>query len=161
MARNALICLSFVWNVSIFQSQEVIGAGGDFFTSSSGSLSWTTGEVITETISANSAVFTQGFQQNYEKFVSLEQLLYSNNIFVFPNPFNSELNVQWNSLDYLGLSIQLSDNYGKIFSEIHFNKNDIQNQATVDVSELAAGAYYLTISHPTIFRPTIFKVVKF
>lgn len=160
MIRNILICLCFIWSGFVFHAQEVIGAGGDFFSSSNGSLSWTTGEVITETVSSPNGIFTQGFQQNYENFVSLEAILFANDLLVFPNPFNSELNIQWNSADFNDLRINLSDSYGKTFTEIYVKNSSIQKTTSLEVSHLAVGVYYLTISHQTTLTPIVFKVVK-
>lgn len=160
MVRNTFIFLVFIWNVPIFYAQEVIGAGGDFFSSSNGSLSWTAGEVITETVVSPNGIFTQGFQQNYENFVSLETILFANDLLVFPNPFNSELNIQWSTGDFKDLGINLSDGYGKTFTEIYIENSSVQKMATLDVSQLAAGVYYLTVTHKNISTPIVFKVIK-
>lgn len=44
-------------------SPEVISSSGDYFEGSNGSLSWTLGEIATETFSNGNNILTQGFQQ--------------------------------------------------------------------------------------------------
>ena len=70
-------------------SREVIAAGGDFFVSPVGSLSWTLGETVIETFESNAIniILTQGFQQPDELPVGIRQLS-SGNVFVnlYPNP---------------------------------------------------------------------------
>ena len=43
---------------------EVLAASGDYFTSTSNSLSWTLGESVIETYSSSNNSLTQGFQQS-------------------------------------------------------------------------------------------------
>jgi len=44
-------------------SPEVISSSGDYFEGANASLSWTLGEIATETLSAGDIILTQGFQQ--------------------------------------------------------------------------------------------------
>lgn len=44
-------------------SPEVISSAGDYYENSNGSLSWTLGEIATETYTAGNIILTQGFQQ--------------------------------------------------------------------------------------------------
>ncbi len=46
-------------------SPEVISSSGDYFEGSNASISWTLGEIATETYSNGSVILTQGFQQPY------------------------------------------------------------------------------------------------
>ncbi|MEZ5197256.1 MAG: hypothetical protein R2764_12900 [Bacteroidales bacterium] len=44
-------------------SPEVVASSGDYYEGTNGSLSWTLGEIATETYSAGGVILTQGFQQ--------------------------------------------------------------------------------------------------
>lgn len=44
-------------------SPEVISSSGDYYEGANGSLSWTLGEIATETFSSGNVILTQGFQQ--------------------------------------------------------------------------------------------------
>ena len=93
--KKAILFLLFIASFTLAKSQmlspEVIASGGDFFVSPAGSLSWTLGEPVVETIS-NSAIqliLTQGFQQPVEidTTVGIGDIGLSN-VFVnlYPNP---------------------------------------------------------------------------
>ena len=70
---------------------SVTASSGDFFSSSSGSLSWTLGEVMTETYPQSIGYLTQGFQQPLSILVT--GITNEKNIFVYPNPAREYLNV--------------------------------------------------------------------
>ncbi|MFU8844174.1 MAG: hypothetical protein ACNA7V_10250 [Bacteroidales bacterium] len=63
-------------------SPEVIATAGDYFENSSGSLSWTLGEVMTETFSSGGNILTQGFQQPFVVRISLDL------VFFLEGPYN-------------------------------------------------------------------------
>ena len=45
--------------------RDVVAGSGDYFEGTNGSLSWTLGEIATETYTAGNIILTQGFQQAY------------------------------------------------------------------------------------------------
>ncbi len=47
-------------------SQSLISSAGDYFETENISLSWSIGEVVTETFSTNDLFVTQGFQQSID-----------------------------------------------------------------------------------------------
>lgn len=59
-------------------SPEVVATSGDFFSTSSVSLSWTCGEIMTETFTGSNIILTQGFQQPARTPVISGQLTYRN-----------------------------------------------------------------------------------
>ncbi len=161
MLRILIICVCVTWSNLNFHAQEVIGSGGDYFPSSNGSLSWTVGETVTETVSNAQGIFTQGFQQNYESIVSFETIHLTNKVLVFPNPFHSELNIHWESSDFSSLKISLSDTYGKVITEQHIQNSSIEKSTTLNVSGIADGVYYVTIYYQNRSTPIIYKAVKY
>ncbi len=56
------LCFPFFVNAQSV-SPQVVASGGDYFEGSSVSLSWTLGEIATETLSNGNIILTQGFQQ--------------------------------------------------------------------------------------------------
>src|SRR3990172_6549936 len=68
-------------------SPNVIGSAGTFAISASGSMSWTIGEVMTETYASAGNFFTQGFHQPDTSFVISVSNHVSQNISIYPNPF--------------------------------------------------------------------------
>jgi hypothetical protein len=83
-------------------SQSVIASAGDYSSSSSASLSWTLGEICTETFSNGGYVLTQGFQQPVEGVVISINL----DLLVFlEGPFSvSEMGTSLNSAGVIPLS---------------------------------------------------------
>ena len=88
-----ILCLLFSMKVT---AQQVIANAGEFWNNSEGSLSWTIGEVVTETVTTASYQLTQGFQQIQEGYLVLSDNLFLNDITIFPNPFSSEVKIQTN-----------------------------------------------------------------
>ena len=74
-------------------AQEVITTAGDYYLASSGSLSWTFGETITETFSTGINALTQGFNQSQLSATATYQLpTLDFNIKAYPNPLPSPSN---------------------------------------------------------------------
>ncbi len=72
----------------------------------------------------------------------LEQ--FSSKTFVYPNPFNNNLDIQWRGSDDL-INIELYDVNGKLINS--FEKNQLGNETTLSINTntLAKGLYFLKI----------------
>jgi hypothetical protein len=82
--------------LSVFTfAQEVISSSGDYYSNASGSISFTIGEPITETVSSTNNALTQGFQQSAWWFVGVEKKDNALQVDVFPNPTRGELNIRF------------------------------------------------------------------
>ena len=114
-----LILLAFSFN-SIAQDLEVISAGGEYYESAEGSLSYTVGEVVIETVETTSNHLTQGFQQ--ESIFVLNVVSYNNdfNVSVFPNPTTNYVNVVSSSTS----TVNIYDAAGKLVHTQNVNETD-------------------------------------
>ena len=139
--RVALLVLFWTCSVTFSSAQELISADGNFSANTQGSLSWTIGEVITETQIASGNQLTQGFQQNYEDFLNVEQLLQSNEILLYPNPFSASVTVQ-NSSQFENIQLTIFDTQQKIILEHTIEFSLICQKTTFDLSYLPAGMYF-------------------
>jgi len=75
MKNYLLAILVLTASVSVKAQQlEVIATSGDFYENSSGSLSWTLGEVFIETLSETNFILTQGFQQSKLTLTAINDL---------------------------------------------------------------------------------------
>jgi hypothetical protein len=92
--KTLFYCL-FVWCCHSTMAQEVIATSGMFGTHTTGSLSITIGEAITETELNSSGGLTQGFQQNYESILALNENEIEA-ILLYPNPFASDFFIDGN-----------------------------------------------------------------
>jgi hypothetical protein len=80
------------WGQSLELS--ILTTGGDFATGKSGSLSWTLGEMVIETVSTTDHYLTQGFQQSFhELMTSLEPVTKEINFSIYPNPAKDHVNI--------------------------------------------------------------------
>ena len=64
MKHFLLLPIFSLFFLSSTNAQEVITTAGDYHSAASGSLSWTLGEVLTETYSTGLNSLTQGFNQS-------------------------------------------------------------------------------------------------
>lgn len=131
----------------------VASAGDDFKNPSVGDLSWTLGEIATETTaeSGTTAYLTQGFQQFYLTIVSV----YTAEKFevkTYPNPANSIVIVE----SQLPIKYELVNEAGVIQT---FD-SDIENRHEINVTDLPAGIYMLILSDEKQPGVAIQKVIK-
>lgn len=76
---------------------ELLSTAGDSFKSENFTLSWSLGEVVTETWSQSSFILTQGFQQPGETFIDIQELPGTEKMVIhaFPNPTSGKLTIQF------------------------------------------------------------------
>jgi hypothetical protein len=130
---------------------NAMSAGGEFFQKVIGSLSWTMGEAITETMEANS-ILTQGFNQPGEVVVSANKLE-EIQVKVYPNPFTSEITINIaNCIEELDAALYSTT--GQIVR--NFKLNNPVN--CLYLNECKPGMYYLRINNPE--NPQTFKIIK-
>jgi hypothetical protein len=95
-----ICCLSTTWAQSL--SPTVIASSGGYHEGANASLSWTLGELATETLDNGSNILTQGFQQPVEGIalgIDLDLLVF------LEGPFNaSQMNTNLNSSGILPLT---------------------------------------------------------
>lgn len=77
-------------------AQEVIATQGSTYSNADGSIEFTLGEIITNTITTNDYIVTQGFNQSYIDVIPQDVTGIGNNsvtIDVFPNPTSDHLTI--------------------------------------------------------------------
>jgi hypothetical protein len=140
-------------------AQEVIAGQGDFSSTPSGSLSWTFGEVVTETISTGSGTFTQGFQQVILSDATLTDLEGSSELEVYPNPFHTVISIVNRDLEG-EYQVIILDNSGKVVYRSVLDTSDTADKSQLNLSHLASGIYHLQLtSENTSFL--INRIVKY
>jgi hypothetical protein len=135
---------------------DVVTTTGGYYANSAGSLSWTMGEPISETISDSNNTLTQGFQQGSYFVVSVVDELAkpSINISVYPNPVSSLLNIKSNSND--PLRAELVDLQGRTVYEQVFENG----QGQIDLSNRSDEMYILGVYDKVGNRIKVFKIQK-
>ncbi len=135
-------------------AQEVISTSGDYFENSSGSLSWTVGESMTETYSNGTNILTQGFQQSEITAVSVFELENTGiTVNIAPNPTTDFINLYVN--DFKDINYQLYDFSGKMLKQA----NVYSGETKISFAELSYAAYFLKIMKGTQILKT-FKIIK-
>jgi hypothetical protein len=121
------------------RAQEIIASGGDHFDSANGSLSWTLGEPVVETF-GNGYILTQGFQQNYEIILTLQEISEASMFDVYPNPFQHSINIS--GTDHLPSG---STAFMKIFDNSSRIVYQGQLEKVILLEHLPAGTYFLNV----------------
>lgn len=138
-----LFCLSCVLANSQSIERDVIATAGDHFIAPTFSLSWTLGEPVTETISNDDLMLTQGFHQGSEfKLTAIrEPLAEQFDITVFPNPTPDILNIRFNSEMNEIITVQL---YSMSGEKILFERTQDKN-IQLNLANLSNASYLLSL----------------
>ncbi|MEJ6694296.1 MAG: T9SS type A sorting domain-containing protein [Chitinophagales bacterium] len=154
MKRHTLILISLLATISI-SAQEVISTQGDSYSGSGLVLDFTVGEVIINTASTSvgSNTLTQGFHQSKWSVVGIRDLFPDFEANVFPNPLEEVLNIEASA--YENVKFFLYDAQGKLVREDKL----YAELSTIELSELAAGAYSLLLTKANQNLKT-FKLIK-
>lgn len=92
---------------------EVIGAAGTHASGTNVQMSWTVGELSTETFAGSGQQLSQGFHQTLLTVTALETALPEADIQVFPNPVSETLRARWTQPDQ-SFYFVLMDMSGKV-----------------------------------------------
>lgn len=79
----------------------------------------------------------------------------SNNMMIYPNPFNGELNITLDNTDYKSVTLEIIDMNGKIILSENFSE---ETQIQLSTAHIQRGVYTLRIITDT--KTEVFKVVK-
>ena len=128
--------LSFGQNID----RDVVSSAGDNYETSTASLSWTLGEVASESYTSNTARLNQGFHQGNLFISSIDEELNLDFIIkAYPNPVLDILIVETQDQDN---KYQIIDLHGEVI------KNGIitSEKEEIDFTGLPSGVYFLSIS---------------
>jgi len=137
---------------------DLISASGDHFTSPGKQISWSLGEVITETFLNTEYSVTQGFHQcNYRVTAMDESILIDFDIQVYPNPASDFIRVVINSNKKKPESflISITDLQGKKL--LLFNAAG--NSHILSLLSYKPGTYFLSVLEGEKILKT-FKIIK-
>ena len=128
-------CLSSV-------AQESVVSTGDYHENSTGSLSWTLGEVSTETYESSTAIVTQGQQQHYYDFTSIEEQPSKFSFSAYPNPVSDIMNIKVEHYQEGSLQIEMYSLEGKLLLQERMDNSTHQ----IHLNRFDASNYIITIS---------------
>jgi hypothetical protein len=148
---TGLFCVFMLFS----NAQDLISTGGDFFQQNSGSISFTIGEPIIETIEndGNNITLTQGFQQATPNIITGIETLDDVLVNIYPNPTTDYIHVKQDEPKYL--DYQLFDLNGVMV------KNDklVGLETKVSLAEYLPSVYILKIINDNAECKT-FQIIK-
>lgn len=132
----------------------VITSGGNA-ASSSGSVSYSVGQLVFNTTSGSSGSVSQGVQQPYEISIvlELEEAIGINlNLYAYPNPTIDFITLK---VDYDEMSYEIFDINGRLLA----NKKVQGNETNIQVGNFTAATYFLKVFQNNKQVKT-FKIIK-
>ncbi len=149
-----LFCI-LQFSISNAQQLEVINSGGGFHENDQGSLTFSIGEVVIETISQGELYLTQGFCQANLTITPGSGSGFPYEILAYPNPAKDFVTLEIKSDDLNNLNYLLYDINGSLLisNQITSNKNSIP------FSSLIPATYFLKIIDNQI-EVKSFKIIK-
>jgi hypothetical protein len=128
--------ISFGQNID----RDIVSAAGDHYESNNASVSWTLGEVATESYTTTTNTLNQGFHQGNLFISSIEDELDLDVILkAYPNPVMDILIVETQDR---GLKYQIINMNGEVLSNGIFTSE----KEEVDFTKLPNGVYFLSVS---------------
>ncbi|PCJ83173.1 MAG: hypothetical protein COA57_11815 [Flavobacteriales bacterium] len=144
-------------------SPAVISAGGGFFGNGSNSISFTVSELMTETYSTGDHFLTQGFQQPTPYIISFinEDAGFVSDITLYPNPFNSQLNISISTPENNNYQIHIYDINGRLTKPPVLLTQSFGLQVySLDVNGLASGIYIVRVLEQSGQKHSEFKIIR-
>ena len=136
-------------------SPEVTATSGEYFEGQNHYLSWTLGEIVTETIASSDYILTQGFQQDFPApFAIGEQYSNEQDILAYPNPVKDFLTIA-SKKEMHGADIHVFDVHS---TEIYHSRMN-GSKTLLNLSFLPAGMYFIRISDEQ--NSKAFKIHKY
>jgi hypothetical protein len=153
--------LAMLWAVllcaGLAQAQVSVNSTGGNATGSGGSVSYSIGQVLYTTNTANEGSLAQGVQQAYEIIpVGINQNEPKISLSVFPNPIADNLILQVNEFEHSTLNFQLCDINGKQLSKGQI----IAKQTQINTASLSSATYFINVVNQENQKVQTFKIIK-
>lgn len=150
---------SFVLAKAQSVSPDVLATAGEFYSNSSGSISWTMGEPMGETYTNTNNILTQGFQQPWDFGTNVTSGSAPVNADVYPNPTADVVHLQFGDNSNGQYVIEVYNTLGQQMSATQFTAAP-SSQATVSLAEFANGVYFVTVHKVDGSETSTFKITK-
>ncbi len=154
--QKLILYLILSLQINLFAQNSVHSSGGDA-SSTSGSVSYSIGQVVYSNYNGSNGSVNQGVQQPFE-FFTVGSEKYSNinlNMIVFPNPTQASVVLKIENFNFEKLQFQLVDLQGQIL----LNEKINVNETPIDMHKLSASTYLLQVfDNQQIIKS--FKIIK-
>ena len=153
MNNFKIIAISLLLGFSInARAQELTSNGGDYFSNSYASLSWSIGEIVTSTISDGTNILTQGFHQIDHTITDVYENENDFQISVYPNPTTEKITIKSDEIIHF---YELIDYTGKL---IESNKSKTRN-LLINLSTYKSGNYLIKVYNKKN-KTNTFSIIK-
>lgn len=150
-----VILLLLMLNCSMLEAQQVVATQGGTFSNSGGTISFTIGEGVAQTLTGDAKTLTQGFQQSNISVSVLSELDPGFVITVYPNPATEILNLKIVREDLGELQYVVFDLNGIMLIQ----KKVEGPETTIDIKQLPKGMYIIRIREG-LTELKSFKIIK-
>ena len=150
--------LMYLAGQSRLQAQETVSASGGNATGTTGSMSYTVGQVFYSSVTGTNSKVAEGVQQPYDIFrvtSSRENMGLSETVSVYPNPTTEHMFIKFKTPINKGLSYQLFNTQGQLLTGKTINSS----QTIISMDSYVPSIYYIKIfqNHKEV---TSFKIIK-
>ena len=154
--KKQLITISCFLSGIVSYGQTSVNTAGGEVKNTSGSVSYSIGQVAYTSVSNSNGSVSQGVQQAYQiSTLNLEEKAFNFSLSAYPNPTQDNLNLRVGNYRQEQLVYRLLDMGGKLLSEAK-----IQTQETViEMQQLPSATYYVEVHHDNK-KVQSFKIVK-
>ncbi len=139
-------------SVGVLSGQQltpyVVSSSGGFYTSASGMLSFTTGEMAAvETYTSAPNILTQGFQQSWDFGTGLAEIPNLKFSFsLYPNPSDGKFNLVAETESNERVIVKIIDLLGREIWQSVFDLENKVNRYPIDLSAAAPGLYTISLT---------------
>jgi hypothetical protein len=162
MKKLLLVVVACLFAVTAFSqsiSSSVVATAGGYSTAGGLSLSWTLGELATETLTSTNLILTQGFQQGYYEITSIDDPLSKLiDLKVFPNPAVDYINILIEDVDVKNVKIELYNLEGKLIYNEQWENSGSAHQ--LQLNNFSSSQYILRIIDEQNGKVNSFKIIK-
>jgi len=138
-----------------YAEPSVVSSGGDSYKQISASMSFTIGEIATETFSKNNTTLTQGFHQGNIKVVKLESFINEDIAEIYPNPAQDETFLMIKNFKKGDLYFRIYDANSKMLLDMAISSNSTK----IDMREYVQGIYFIKVFKSAKLI-SIYKIIK-
>jgi hypothetical protein len=155
MNKQLLIVSTLFTSVFCFGQSSVNVSGGSV-SNTSGSISYSIGQVAYQSVSNTSGSVSQGVQHAFEiSTLSLNENKFNFTLNAFPNPTTENLNLRVGNYKQEKLAYKLIDLEGKVISEASM----LSEETTIDMKQLPVATYFVEVNNEGKKVQT-FKIIK-
>ena len=136
--------------------QTSTNASGGGTSNTSGSISYSIGQVAYQSVSNPSGSVSQGVQYAFEiSTLSLEENKFNFTLTAFPNPTTENLNLRVGNFNQEKLNYKLMDAQGKTIEQGAI----LAQETTLDLQQLPTATYFVEV-HNEGKKVHVFKIIK-